>query len=252
MIGSVKWRFAAVAALLLGAFPAHAQFSGLCATANGPCASLPEQLIEAGKQLEQLAQEVATAQNTLNFYQRLVANTVALPQDIYRDISGEVQAIQNLGQQASLSSGNLASMLSSLGATGYPVTDLEMRLTAERKAVAQAMKIAGQSIDSANQTAASQSSQLTTLEGQSSSATLLQAVQTGNQVASATGQLVAAQQAALTNAMQAQLTAQATAADKEAATETVVKAQDRAAIQSACQGVTASGVAMSLTWCNSN
>ena len=87
-------------------------------------------------------------------------------------------------------------------------------------------------------------------EGQSSSATLLQAVQSGNQVASATGQLVAAQQSALTNATQALLMRETTAADKEAATEAVVKAQDAAAVQSACQGVTASGVGMTLSWCN--
>ena len=108
-------------AIIALAMPAHAQQSVFCVN----CSTLSQELISYGKQLEQLANEINIATNTLNTYTTLIRNTVSLPQNIFRDITGTVNQLGSIGKQASLLSSNTGDMLSKLGGGSYPLLDMQ-------------------------------------------------------------------------------------------------------------------------------
>jgi P-type conjugative transfer protein TrbJ len=105
-----------VAALALCG-PACAQVGGLCTTATGPCASLPQQLLDYARQFDQLQQEIQTAEQE-------IINTLRLPGTVYRDLTGDIQQIQAIAQQANMLSGQMGLMVNNLSvssAGGYPI-----------------------------------------------------------------------------------------------------------------------------------
>jgi conjugal transfer/entry exclusion protein len=131
---------AGVTALALAAADAHAAI-GVCTTWSGPCASLPQQILDYARQAEQLAQEVANAQNTLNIYVDAVRNTAALPQSVYRDMTTDISQIVAIGASANMLRGLSGQILTNIGVPGaYPAADFHQQFANEANAVGMAMR----------------------------------------------------------------------------------------------------------------
>ena len=97
-----KMMLAGVAAITLLAGQRAAFAQALCTTTTGPCASLPQQLLDYARQAEQLVQEVNTATNTLNIDIQEITNTLKLPGTVYRDLTGDIAQIEAIRSTASL------------------------------------------------------------------------------------------------------------------------------------------------------
>jgi len=104
---------AGVAAVALHG-PASAQVGGLCTTTTGPCASLPQQLLDYARQAEQLLQETQTAEQE-------IINTLKLPGTVYRDLTADVAQLTAIANQANMLAGFTGQMLTNLSSDhGYP------------------------------------------------------------------------------------------------------------------------------------
>ena len=90
-------------AALLAAEPAHAQQAVFCTN----CSTLTQELAGYARQLLQLQQEITTARQA-------VTNTLALPSTVYRDMTGQVQQIGSIAEQANMLNGNTRVMLNRL------------------------------------------------------------------------------------------------------------------------------------------
>lgn len=242
-----KLLFAATAALGLLAlpdYPASAQAVVTCTN----CSTVGQQLIDYGKQIQQLATEIQTATNTLNTYTTLVQNTVSLPRRVYTDITNTVNQLETLRNQASLLTGNSGLMLGNLSAATFPVVNIQRELTTEMNALSNAMRRAGQQLGNQQPTLSQQASQQTTLLSQSNSGTT-QAVQAGNQVSATNAQTAAADQSTVTGLLQAQLTAQIVQEDRIQAANSLTNAQITAGEQAACSVATGGGAGLTVSWC---
>jgi hypothetical protein len=124
---------------LLGATDAHAQVGGLCTTADGPCSSFPEQLLQYTEQGLQLNQETITA---------VQEYTSALPLTYFafQDLTGEITAIADLATSASMLAGNTLIILTDLNALGGGIstanlTNWHQAMTNDANAVGLAMQV---------------------------------------------------------------------------------------------------------------
>lgn len=231
-------------AIIALAMPAHAQQSVFCVN----CSTLSQELISYGKQLEQLANEINIATNTLNTYTTLIRNTVSLPQNIFRDITGTVNQLGSIGKQASLLSSNTGDMLSKLGGGSYPLLDMQQRLAYESRAIANALKTAGQVLDSQPDVIQQQSSQLSAAQAQSAGADGIKAaIQAGNTIAATASQSLQTQQHATQVLLQALATQIAADADRRAASVALTTAQMKAGQTAACS--VANSGALHVSWC---
>jgi len=209
-----------VAAIALGAGhsrPALAIGADYCTN----CSTIVEQLLMAGKQLEQLQQEIQTAQNTLNFYLTLVKDTASLPNSVYADIQADINNIQNLANGASVIGGQTLPMVNNLSsASGYPLGNISsyfQQLVNEDQAIANAMKTAGTVLQQQQSQTTSQASAITAAQSQSQGAGgFTQAIQAGNTIAASAAQQNAGLQTSLSTAMQALLTKDTANADRRA------------------------------------
>jgi P-type conjugative transfer protein TrbJ len=212
--------------LLLAGTAAAALCFSAPAWAIGPvycinCNTLAQGLLSYGKQLVQLQQEIATAQNTLNFYLELIQDTISLPFSVYNDAQGTINQMQSLGNTASLTSGTPALMLGNLSnAAGYPlaaVSNMNQQFINEDVALAAAINAAGGVINRQPSLFSTQSAAITAAVAQSNGASgETQAIQAGNEIAAADAQQTATTQAALTYAAQAQLTNTTVNAERQA------------------------------------
>jgi P-type conjugative transfer protein TrbJ len=84
------------------------------------CSSIAEQLLSDAKQAQQYLTQVAQLQTQLNQYANMVTNTVALPQEIWANVQGDIGQVRSLANAASLLTGNSGSILTRLqSAQGY-------------------------------------------------------------------------------------------------------------------------------------
>jgi P-type conjugative transfer protein TrbJ len=234
--------FAGGVVLALAASPAHAQAVVTCTN----CSTSGQQLIDYGKQIQQLANEIQTATNTLNTYTTLVQNTISLPRSLYADITNTVNQLEALRNQASLLTGNSGLILSNLSSRTFPVVNMQTELTTEMNALSNAMQKAGQQLNSQPSTLNQQSSQQTTFVGQANSGTT-QAVQAGNQASATNAQTSAANQSTVTGLLQAQLTAQIVQEDRVQAANSLTNAQIAGGYAAACSVARSGGLTVS--WC---
>ncbi len=78
------------------------------------CSTMWTQLLEYGKQAQQLATQLQQYQTQLQQYANMVTNTVALPQELWGTVQGDIMQVRNLSNAASLLSGNAGSIVTRL------------------------------------------------------------------------------------------------------------------------------------------
>ena len=226
-------------------------FSPRAALALGPvyctnCSTIVEQAVMAGKQLEQLAQEIQTAQNTLNFYMNAVQNTANLPFTVFNDITGTVSQITSIGQRAQMLINQTGTMISNLGTgSAYPVatiTDLQNQLATEQIAVSNAMTQAGNALNTLSGQLPANASNFAALHSQAlGSSGREQSLQTLAGVAATQGQVATQRQATSIAVEQAMLTAQTAQFDRNAANDALNKQDLANAVAADCAALASTG-----------
>lgn len=233
---------AAAAAALLVAPVAKAAMPVVCTN----CSTIAQQLMNYARQLEQLQQEIQTAQNTLNFYTNAVQNTASLPSTVYSNITGDIARIEGIANMASMLGGNTGTMLGYLGNTGgYPlssVASVDQQLIAEHNALANAMTQLGNTLNLNPTQLRSNAATLAALQDQAMSADGRQKVlQTLAGINATVGQQISRQQATLAAAFQAMATAEVARADRQALLDAADQADVARALQASCADVAAEG-----------
>ena len=90
--------------------PAQAQLAVTCVN----CSTIWNQLLEYGKQVQQLAMQLQSYQTQLQQYANMVTNTLALPQQLWGQVQSDIMQVRNLSNVASLLSGNAGSIVTRL------------------------------------------------------------------------------------------------------------------------------------------
>jgi conjugal transfer/entry exclusion protein len=207
-----------------------------------PCASLPQQLLDYARQFEQLQNEITTAEQE-------ILNTIKLPGTIYRDLTGDIQQIQAIAQQANMLSGQMGTMINNLSvsaAGGYPTTGPNFNwhqwMSNEDAAVGLTMKTAAQVLNLQPTMLSTHSSILAALN--------TQALGTGGRQAtlqslagslSTLGQGVQVQQSTIATALQALISYQTTERDQDAVWRRVNDSQQEAAWVNECAALASFG-----------
>lgn len=231
----------AAAALLAAGRPVHAQMAVTCVN----CSQFTQQLLGYARQLYQLQQEIQTAQNTLNFWLNAAQNTVSLPGNVYRDITGDIARIQGIAQQASMLSGATGTMIANLAPGGYPLASTNTYLAQvqfESGAVANAVRQVANLLNLQPSQLQNSSATLAALQAQAASSNSRNAIlQALAGTTATTGQLLGTQLSTLSALMQAQLTATTAAADREAYRAAYTAMEEQAALQADCTAAASVG-----------
>jgi len=90
--------------------PAQAQLAVQCVN----CSTIWNQLLEYGKQVQQLATQLQSYETQLQQYANMVTNTLALPQQLWGQVQSDIMQVRNLSNAASLLSGNAGSIVTRL------------------------------------------------------------------------------------------------------------------------------------------
>jgi len=90
--------------------PAQAQLAVTCTN----CSTIWNQLLEYGKQVQQLATQLQSYETQLQQYANMVTNTLALPQQLWGQVQSDIMQVRNLSNAASLLSGNAGSIATRL------------------------------------------------------------------------------------------------------------------------------------------
>jgi P-type conjugative transfer protein TrbJ len=234
---------AGVAAIaLLAAEPACAFDTVYCTN----CSTTTQQLATYARQLLQLQEEITTAAQSVTIAEKAVANTLPLPNTFYRNISGDVQQILSLADQASMLRGNARAMLSRLAGEGtYPAGSLsewQNRLATGEVEVSRATYAAARILEKQQSTLGVNATTLASLQSQAMGTTGQQAtLQTIAGILTATGQQSQSHQAAMGGSMQAVLTGQAAQTAREAHIRRLATAQGQAGIKASCTAAAATG-----------
>lgn len=209
-----KTLFAAIIAFaVLSTAPAYAQF-GNCTTQLGPCASLPQQLLDYARQAEQLIQETTTAEQE-------IINTLKVPGQLFRDASGDITHMLDIAASANLLFGNTFSFINNLHQPGlFPAAitaDPLKELVRQENAVSDAVHALGNAINVDNPLIADRTTIFAALSAQNmTDAGRLQALQQANQVGATTGQQLQSLETILLAMAQGQHTQIVAARDREA------------------------------------
>ena len=223
------------AVALLASEPTQAQQSVYCTN----CATLAQELQGYARQLLQLEQEMTIAKNA-------VANTIALPSTVYRNMAGDVQQVLSIANQANMLNGDTRAMLDRLAATtGYPTGSLSQwqnRLITQDAAISKSMMAAAKILDQQQTSLKTSSATLDDLHTQAMGTTGAQAsLQTLAGIQTTVGQSMQSQQVTMTAAMQAMLTHQAAQADREAYVRRRVTADMDAGMRGICKNISSIG-----------
>jgi len=184
---------AAVSALGLGVVaigdllpkPASAQLAVVCAT----CDQSWTQLLEYGKQLQQVETQLNQYSTQLQQYANMVQNTVAVPQQIYSNAMGDMQRVQGLMTQGSqLSFSNVGASMGTFSSFLNNTTNLPNDLTAQANQYSAWSSRAKDGITAAMNAVSAQNNQL------SSDDSTMQRLQAQN--GASTGQMQAMQNSA--------------------------------------------------------
>ena len=222
--------------------PVSAQQAVTCVN----CSTITQQLLNYARQLEQLQQQIQTAQNTLNFFLNAVQNTVSLPNTVYRDLTADIQNIENIANQAQMLGGQTGVMIGNLSATtGYPlggISSWTQQLVNEDMAIANAMKTAAQVLNLQPAQLHNDAATLSALQSQAMSADGRQKVlQTIAGINATIGQQIGKQQGTLTAIMQALATYDTAQADRQALLDAVNQQRILQEEQVSCQALRATG-----------
>jgi P-type conjugative transfer protein TrbJ len=181
------------------------------------------QLLEYGKQAQQLETQLQQYETQLQQYANMVTNTVALPQQVWGTVQGDIMQVRSLSNAASLLSGNAGSIVTRLqSASGYASQASNLRniagqFTTWQQTIGNNVNTLGRTLGLQQDQQAGNATLLTTLESHSQSAQgQMQAIQAGNELAHANATQLQQIQATLTVTAQMQANGMAVDADRRA------------------------------------
>jgi len=222
---SVGRRFALTAATALAVLaaaaprPAQSQLAVTCVN----CSTIWNQLLEYGKQVQQLATQLQSYQTQLQQYANMVTNTLALPQQLWGQVQGDIMQVRNLSNAASLLSGNAGSIVTRLqSASAYAnqaasLGNIAGQLTTWQQTIGNSVGTLGKTLGLQQNQQGSDAALLASLEQHSQSAQgQMQAMQAGNELAHATAVQLQQIQATLAVTAQMRATEMAVDADRRA------------------------------------
>jgi P-type conjugative transfer protein TrbJ len=199
--------------------PAHAQLAVMCTN----CSTIWNQLLEYGKQVQQLATQLQSYETQLQQYANMVTNTLALPQQLWGQVQSDIMQVRNLSNAASLLSGNAGSIVSRLqSASAYAnqaanLGNIAGQFTTWQQTIGNSVDTLGKTLGLQQTQQASGADLLASLEQHSQSAAgQMQAIQAGNELAHATAVQLQQIQATLTVTAQMRATEMAVDADRRA------------------------------------
>ena len=200
-------------------YPAPAQLAVHCVD----CSTMWTQLLEYGKQAQQLETQLQQYETQLQQYANMVTNTVALPQQAWGTVQGDIMQVRSLSNAASLLSGNAGSIVTRLqSASGYAsqaanLGNVAGQFTTWQQTIGNNVNTLGRTLGLQQDQQAGNATLLTTLESHSQSAQgQMQAIQAGNELAHANAAQLQQIQATLTATAQMQATGMAVDADRRA------------------------------------
>jgi len=199
--------------------PADAQWAVTCVN----CSTTWTQLLEYGKQAQQLETQLQQYETQLQQYANMVTNTVALPQELWGNVQSDIMQVQNLSHAASLLSGNAGSIVTRLqSASAYAnqaasLGNIANQFTTWQQTIGNNISTLGRTLGLQQSQQATNATLLTTLQSHSQSAQgQMQAIQAGNELAHANAVQLQEIQATLTTTAQMQATGMAVDADRRA------------------------------------
>lgn len=206
--------------------PAQAQWAVSCVN----CASSWTQLLQYGDQARQLATQLQERATQLQQYANMVQNTVALPQQVWSMVQGDIMQVRNLSNAASLLSGNAGGIATRLSTgTSYAnqaanLANLGGRYGIWQQTIGNNVTTLGRTLGIQDSQQQSNAALIERMQAQSGSATgQMQAIQAGNQLAAATAGQLMQVQATLSATAQMQATNMAVAADRRAAEDAAMR-----------------------------
>jgi len=199
--------------------PAQAQRAVHCEN----CSTVWNQLLEYGKQVQQLATQLQSYETQLQQYANMVTNTMALPQQLWGQVQSDIMQVRNLSNAASLLSGNAGSIVARLqSASAYTdqvasLGNIAGQLTIWQQTIGNSVSTLGKTLGLQQDQQASDADLLAALEQHSQSAAgQMQALQAGNELAHATVAQLQQIQATLNVTAQTRATEMAVDADRRA------------------------------------
>jgi type IV secretion system protein TrbJ len=199
--------------------PVQAQWAVACVN----CSTMWTQLLEYGKQAQQLMTQLQQYQTQLQQYANMLTNTMALPQEAWGTVQSDIMQVRNLSNAASLLSGNAGSIVTRLqSASGYAnqvasLGNIAGQFTTWQQTIGNNVSSLGRTLGLQQDQQASNAALLATLQAHSQSAQgQMQAIQAGNELANANAVQLQQIQATLTATAQMQATGMAVDADRRA------------------------------------
>jgi P-type conjugative transfer protein TrbJ len=189
------------------------------------CSTIAEELLSDAKQAQQYLTQVASLQTELNQYANMVTNTVALPQEIWANVQGDIMQVRSLANAASLLTGNSGSMLTRLqSAQGYASSasflpqNIGSQLTMWQQTIANAGTSLGRTLGVQQGQEQNYTALQAAIQAHSQTAAgQMQAIQAGNESLGLMNTQLQQLQTTLTTAAQATATHDLVAADRQAA-----------------------------------
>ena len=200
------------------------------------CSSLFEQLKSDAMQLQQKIMQLQQYQLQFQQYQNMIRNTVALPQQVWGNVSGDIMQVRNITNAASLLTGSNGSIMTRLSnAQGYANQAISMpanfggQLTMWQQNLGNASNSLGRTLGLQQQQMQNDALVQQRIQAQSASAIgQMQAIQAGNEMAALTSTQL--------NEMQTTLTAMAQETATKDLNEADRSAEQDAALQIMLQG----------------
>ena len=190
------------------------------------CSTEWDQLLSYAKQVQQVATQLQSYVLQGQQYLNQIENTIALPMQVYSTVQGDMSQVQNLSNIGSIFSGNSGSILSRLnslnGLSSYgSLLDLPSNIGNQfsfwRQTIGNNLDTTGKVFQLQQSQEATDAATLNTIQSHSQGAVgQVQAIQAGNELASANGkQLYQIEQTQMASA-QMQATQIAVNADRQA------------------------------------
>jgi P-type conjugative transfer protein TrbJ len=209
-------------------------FSGVSLTAEparalvvecANCSSIEEQLVSDAKQAQQYLTQVSQLETQLRQYANQIQNSVALPQSIWSNVTGDINQVRSLANAASLLTGNSGSILTRLqSAQGYAdqaaflPQNIGSQFTMWQQTLANAGTSLGRTLGVQQGQESSYTALQTAIEAHSQTAAgQMQAIQAGNENLGLINTQLQQVQTTLVAVAQEVATRDAVAADRQAA-----------------------------------
>ena len=199
--------------------PAQAQMATVCVN----CSTVVTQLLQYAKEAQSMVTQLQQYQLQLQQYINMVTNTIAIPQELWSTVQGDIMQVQALSNAASLLSGNSSSLISRLqSASAYAsqagnLASIPNQIIGYQQTIGNNLSTMGKALGLQQGQEANNASLLVALQQHSQSAAgQMQAIQAGNELAHQQATQLMQIQATLMNTAQMEATQMAVDADRQA------------------------------------